>query len=606
MSYLVLARKWRPQRFSDVVGQSHVTKTLANAIEMDRVAHAFLFSGVRGVGKTSLARILAKSLNCKDGPTPNPCGTCDSCRAVTAGTAVDVIEIDGASNNSVEDIRNLRETVPFRPVLGRYKVYVIDEVHMLSTSAFNALLKTLEEPPPHVKFIFATTESHKIPVTILSRCQRYDFRRIPTSAVIGRLVEILNNEKISFEQGALALIGREAEGSMRDALSTLDQVLAACGDKITTDSVSNILGVVERKVYYELSNALLHRNSRRCLEIIKETDRQGYEMTTFSKGLLEHLRNLVVAGVCKGDKAILDLADDEIAELSQQAGSVSPDALHRLFKHFSEAYESIVRSQHPKILLETALARIADMGELVPAHEILARLERLASGGGASSGGALPGGGRPGGFSSGSRGNAPPSPRGPVHSALPSVSSKVDSSMHAASRNVPVRPQPASVAPRPVEVPPKGRDTASDAASSQRGALPSVEISEGMCQKIIGEMKQAKPAMASVLGCCRFETSSGGISLLFSKEYASIAALAEDRTAEMAAYFQQHLGCEVRVKVRVCDTVDAPSAAKQRIEAQNRRREKEDQAVQHPLIRQIQSEFGGKISGVQITENPRA
>ncbi len=377
MSYLVLARKWRPSNFEEVVGQVHVTRTLTNAIEMDRVAHAFLFSGVRGVGKTSLARILAKALNCKDGPTPHPCGECDSCKAVATGTAVDVIEIDGASNNSVEDIRKLRETVPFRPVLGKFKIYVIDEVHMLSTSAFNALLKTLEEPPPHVKFIFATTESHKIPVTILSRCQQYNFRRIPMVAIVERLAKILESEHIAHDEGALSLIGREAEGSMRDALSILDQVLAAGSNRITADSVADLLGVVERQVLYDVSRAVLEQDPRRCLEIVKDVDSRGYDIATFSKGLLEHLRNLVVASHCKGDSTVLDLPDEETKDLVAQTNMVSTDTLHRFFKHFSEAYESIARSSHPRILLETTLARIASLGDLVPAAELVSRIREV-------------------------------------------------------------------------------------------------------------------------------------------------------------------------------------------------------------------------------------
>ncbi len=587
MSYLVLARKWRPQTFADVVGQTHVTKTLVNAIEMDRVAHAFLFSGVRGVGKTSLARILAKSLNCKDGPTPNPCGTCDSCRATAAGTAVDVIEIDGASNNSVEDIRNLRETVPYRPVLGKYKVYVIDEVHMLSTSAFNALLKTLEEPPPHVKFIFATTEAHKIPVTILSRCQRYDFRRIPTSAVIDRLSLILTSENLQFEPGALALIGREADGSMRDALSTLDQVLAAGGEKITADAVADLLGVVERRVYYDLSSALLSRAPKRCLEIIKDIDRQGYDMTTFAKGLLEHLRNLVVAGVCKGDASLLDMADDEARELSAQATSVSPDTLHRLFKHFAEAYESIVRSAHPKILLETALARIADLGELIPATEILARLERLAKG--APPSGAAPTGGPS--FGTG------PSNRGPAPSRGPSLSAATPAILSPS----PSTPPESKSSPAPDAVPAEAPTIGSPSKMTD-STRETAELTENDCRRVMTEMKQEKPAMASFLEYGRTEITPRGIAILFSKDYASIAALAKERAPEISVYFQQRLGKEVLVEVRVAEGVAAPTATKQRIQEENLRREKEDRALSHPLIRQIQSEFGATVMGVQITE----
>jgi DNA polymerase-3 subunit gamma/tau len=572
MSYLVLARKWRPQRFLDVVGQTHVTKTLVNAIEMDRVAHAFIFSGVRGVGKTSLARILAKSLNCKDGPTPNPCGVCDSCRAVTAGTAVDVIEIDGASNNSVEDIRNLRETIPFRPVMGKYKVYVIDEVHMLSTSAFNALLKTLEEPPPHVKFIFATTESHKIPVTILSRCQRYDFRRIPTSAIIERLAEILRSENIPFEDGALALIGREAEGSMRDALSTLDQVLASGGDKLTADSVADLLGVVERKVYYDLSRAVLHRDPKRCIEIIKETDRLGYDMASFSKGLLEHLRNLVVAGVCKGDKTVIDLPDEETKEILEQAQSVSSETLHRLFKHFAEAYESIARSSHPKILLETAVARIADLGELVSAQEILARLERLAKqGGGSQSGGILP-------EKAPFTGRGGPISGEPTH--LADSSQEVAVSLSAA-------PEQASPQQAPL----------------QQSLTPSNPISREVLLRLTEELKHDKPAMASILEYAGLEISDRGATFLFPKEYASIAALAKERAPEMSVYYQQRLNLEVRVEVRVQEGIAVQNSAKQRILEEDKRREKEERALMHPLIKQIQNEFSARIQSVQIIED---
>src|SRR5512140_1005150 len=238
LSYLVLARKWRPQTFRDLIGQEHVSQTLKNAIDSGRVAHAFLFTGGRGVGKTSAARILAKALNCEQGPAPEPCNACSACEEITAGNSVDVFEIDGASNTSVDDIRDLRETVKYLPSRCRYKIFIIDEVHMLSTSTFNALLKTLEEPPPHVKFIFATTEPHKVPITILSRCQRFDFKRIALPRIVARLRYIVDQEKVSVSDEALAVVARKGDGSMRDALSTLDQVLAFCGESVADADVA--------------------------------------------------------------------------------------------------------------------------------------------------------------------------------------------------------------------------------------------------------------------------------------------------------------------------------------------------------------------------------
>src|SRR5512136_1075662 len=266
-SYLVLARKWRPQLFEEVVGQRHITQTLQNAISQKRVAHAFLFTGARGVGKTSSARILAKALNCEKGPGTNPCNQCATCQEVTHGTSMDVIEIDGASNRGIDEIRELKENVRYTPAKSRYKIYIIDEVHMLTTEAFNALLKTLEEPPPHVIFVFATTEPHKIPLTILSRCQRYDFKRIPLASILEQLRTIATQEGMEISDQSLHLIAREAEGSMRDAQSLLDQVLSYAGQKVSDKEVIEVLGVIDRKILHDSIAALADGDQARLLQI---------------------------------------------------------------------------------------------------------------------------------------------------------------------------------------------------------------------------------------------------------------------------------------------------------------------------------------------------
>jgi DNA polymerase-3 subunit gamma/tau len=564
MSYLVLARKWRPQRFDEVVGQGHVTRTLANAIEMDRVAHGFLFAGVRGVGKTSMARILAKSLNCVDGPTPSPCGECDSCRAITAGTAVDVIEIDGASNNSVDDIRDLRETVPYRPQLGRCKIYVIDEVHMLSVSAFNALLKTLEEPPSHVKFIFATTEPHKIPPTILSRCQRYDFRRIPTAAIVDRIRQILDGEQIKAEPAALSIIGREAEGSMRDALSILDQVLATGSAEITASAVEDLLGVVARQVYFQLSAALLAGDPRGCLEVVRDVDRQGYDTTTFSRGLLEHLRNLVVANVCQDDLSLLDLPDQELEELGQQARSASSDTLHRLFKHFSEAYEEIARSSHPRILVETALARLADLGPLLPADELVSRLEALAAGGRGSVGGDTSGSGGATGSGGGGRGQL---------------------SLDGGAAE---RAEPAAAPASPSESP-----------------APTPVTGPADWPALLAEFAAAHPATGSILerGVPQAGRDESQLVVRFaeSDRFAAEAARDRERLRELGRFLSERRGTNVRVAIEIGDLGQLSNAARRRLEQDQLQRQREDEAREHPLVQGALREFGGAVTKVKLS-----
>jgi len=394
MSYLVLARKWRPQSFDDIAGQEHITRTLSNAIRSNRIAHAYLFTGVRGVGKTTAARILAKALNCEKGPTPNPCNQCSSCAEITSGNCIDVLEIDGASNRGIDEIRQIIENVRYQPAQCRFKIYVIDEVHQVTRDAFNALLKTLEEPPPSVKFILATTEPHRLPETILSRCQRYDFRRITLREIVRRLDEISQQEGLNITKGALVLIAREADGSMRDAQSLLEQVLACLEpgskshDEAAVDErlLEEILGLAERQVLYELSNAVIQGNAQRCIELIAKVMVEGRDLGRLSRDLVEHFRNLLVVRLAKADAKeaeafgkgqLLDLPDQEIEDLRTQVADLSTETLLDYFDFMAAGDEEVNRSSNPRFPLETVLVRLATLPKTLPITQLLERLEKL-------------------------------------------------------------------------------------------------------------------------------------------------------------------------------------------------------------------------------------
>ncbi|MBI4511897.1 MAG: DNA polymerase III subunit gamma/tau [Deltaproteobacteria bacterium] len=377
MSYLVLARKYRPQSFSGIVGQEHVTRTLANAFAKQRVHHAFLFCGPRGVGKTTAARVLAKALCCAKGPTADPCGECDPCQTITAGTAVDYFEIDGASNNSVDNIRELRDGVRYQPAQLRRKVYVIDEVHMLSTAAFNALLKTLEEPPPHVTFIFATTEVHKIPVTILSRCQRYDFKLVPQARLLAHVERIFQAEGIRAERSALALLAREAGGSVRDMLSLADQVIAYTSDEAMDEAkVAEVLGVADRALLRDLARSVLSNDMRGALVCVDSALSRGVDLAHLARSFLGTLRDLVVVKDVREPEGLVDATPDELEALGEQAKGASRAHLIALFDRMTRACEDLARSSTPRLVLEIALV---DMGAIEPLLSISDMVERLES-----------------------------------------------------------------------------------------------------------------------------------------------------------------------------------------------------------------------------------
>jgi DNA polymerase III subunit gamma/tau len=360
MDYQVSARKYRPGTFDDVIGQPHVVQTLVNSITTERIAQAYLFSGTRGVGKTTVARILAKALNCEVGPAGTPCGTCSNCLEIAQGTSVDVMEIDGASNTSVDDVREIRENVKFAAFRGKYRVYIIDEVHMLSNSAFNALLKTLEEPPPHVVFIFATTEIHKIPATILSRCQHYNFRRIARTEIVERLRHVVNQDKIIIEERSLMALARASEGSMRDGLSLLDQAVAFGGKTIVHADLEALLGAVPQELVRAMIQAITAQESAAALRVLAQLMDQGHDLRAYCAEVVEYLRNMLVVSVVSSPQewpGLIEASTEDLTQMAADARSFSPELLQELFVIFTQAEDSLRLSAHPRFVLETAAVR---------------------------------------------------------------------------------------------------------------------------------------------------------------------------------------------------------------------------------------------------------
>jgi DNA polymerase III subunit gamma/tau len=377
MSYLAIARKWRPQRFDDIAGQTHITRTLQNAIRLQRIHHAFLFCGARGVGKTSGARILAKALQCENGPAENPCNECVACQEITRGSHPDVTEIDGASNNRVDDVRDLIETVRYMPTKGRYRIYVIDEVHMVTTAAFNALLKTLEEPPEHVVFIFATTDPQKLPETVVSRCQRFDFKMLPARTIQERLQQIVETEDVQIPAGVLSQIAREAGGSMRDGQSLLDQVLAFADGAITEAQAAEILGLVDRTLLLDLVGAMARCDVEQTLTTYARIAGFGVDTRSLADDVLTTLRHATVAAVIRQPERLIDLPAEEIQALQEIARQAGPESLQRRFDILARAADDIARSDSPELVLEMALAKMASIRPYAPVDALVDRLLEL-------------------------------------------------------------------------------------------------------------------------------------------------------------------------------------------------------------------------------------
>jgi DNA polymerase-3 subunit gamma/tau len=377
LEYTALYRQWRPEIFDDVIGQDAIVRILKNQIESNRIGHAYLFCGSRGTGKTSTAKVFAKAVNCLSPVNGNPCLSCDACQKLSLENNMDIIEIDAASNNGVDEIRDLRDKVKYPPVVGRYRVYIIDEVHMLSTGAFNALLKTLEEPPQHIIFILATTEPHRLPATILSRCQRYNFKRIPNKAIVERLKTVAHKSQVQTEEEALSTIARWAEGSMRDALSLMDQCIGFCGNYVTNDDVVAILGTADQEFIFKVAQNIIEGNSSELFHMVETLIEDGRDVPVFVRDLIQHLRNLLVVKVCKEPASLIDVGQDTMEAYIQQTQGTGRERLIRAIEILCALEADMKWSTQPRVLLEMALVRICRPEQEETLDALMDRMEKL-------------------------------------------------------------------------------------------------------------------------------------------------------------------------------------------------------------------------------------
>ena len=584
MDYQVSARKYRPGTFDDVIGQPHVVQTLVNAVTTKRIAQAYLFSGTRGVGKTTVARILAKALNCEHGPTGTPCGTCVNCTEIAQGHSVDVIEIDGASNTSVDDVREIRENVKFSPFKGTYRVYIIDEVHMLSNSAFNALLKTLEEPPSHVVFIFATTEIHKIPATILSRCQHYNFRRIAKTEIIERLRHVAVQDSIVVEDRSLAALARASEGSMRDGLSLLDQAVAFGGKEIVHTELETLLGAVPQELLRSLIRAMTSQDSAAALRTISQLIEGGHDLRAYCADVVEYLRNLLVVSVTSRQEwpALIEASADDLTQLAADKASLTPEHLQQLFTLFTQAEDALRYSAHPRFVLETAAVKATRLfrQEVVGAEQP----PRTASTGGP----AQPTVVRPEKTPPSTR---PPGATAPQRSVQPT--GPASAPVAVAGRT----PQPPS---------PQASSRATGASTTRPQATQSVTLHWERFQEEVGH---SFPNIAPFLEMGRLVGIEGNVVTIgFTKQATVARAMLEkaDNMQALTSLCERMSGQSVRLRVVELTEADPPGPTMAQIRAAKEQEQKLilfERAKAHPVVKQALEIFGAELADVRTVPN---
>jgi DNA polymerase-3 subunit gamma/tau len=598
MDYQVSARKYRPGTFDDVIGQPHVVQTLVNSITTKRIAHAYLFSGTRGVGKTTVARILAKALNCERGPTGTPCTTCVNCQEIAQGTSVDVIEIDGASNTSVDDVREIRENVKFAPFRGQYRIYIIDEVHMLSNSAFNALLKTLEEPPAHVVFIFATTEIHKIPATILSRCQHYNFRRIARTEIVERLRHVARQDGIALEDRSLMAVARASEGSMRDALSLLDQAVAFGGTTIVHADLEALLGAVPQELVRGIIQAITGQDTPAALRILANLLDQGHDLRAYCSDVVEYLRNMLVASVVTAPQDLLGLIESSAEDLSQivaDARLLSPDQLQDLFAIFTQAEDALRFSAHPRFILETAAVRATRLtrranGKPDQGAQVIQKKESP-----------LEGSTRP---------NKPELPG----RSTPPASVGTSRSASTASSSSPTSEQMANAAVR-------SASSTSDLSVDQAGTLQSTatpvapEPSRPLATLNWDEFQEAvaaaHPNIAPFLEMGRLVGIEGNqVTLGFAKQATVARGMLEkpDNLTALTVLCERLSGQSVRLRIVELAETDPPGKTMAQLRAakeQGQRLVMFEQARTHPVVKEALEIFGAELADVRQVSNQK-